>query len=87
MACPWTVNGVELYHEESVAFTDRLDDDEGSEQRCHVTPAHGEPIFGGKRRLDRDRRRVGGEVLDQARVVDYEPAVLWGGFLLRVSSS
>ena len=43
MACLWTVNGVELYHEESMALTDRFDEDEGSEQRCHV-PSKGEPI-------------------------------------------
>ena len=54
MACLWTVNGVELYHEESVALTDWFDEDEGSEQRCHVTPANGEPISVGNGDLPRN---------------------------------
>ena len=53
-----------------MALTDRLDDDEGSEQRCHVTPANGEPMFGGEWRPEKGRRRIAGEVLENTRVGD-----------------
>ena len=54
MACLWTVKGVEMYHEENVALTDWFDEDVGSEKRCHVTPANGEPISVGNGDLPRN---------------------------------
>lgn len=68
----WAVEGVELHHEECAALTDRLDNDEKPEQRCHVTPADSEPVLPCEGGLDEDWRRIGGEVLDLPRVIHLE---------------
>ena len=55
-----TAESVELHHEARAALTDRLDDDEESEQRCYVTPADGNlitTVYGDLTRIGVERQR------------------------------
>ena len=63
-----------------MALTGRLDDDEGSEQRCHAAQQTVSQCSVGNGGLKRGRRRIAGEVLEHTRVGYLEPDVRCCGF-------